>query len=70
MKIQAMISEQRNLRRASLVTPHPAGYQRFSYTPKKDIDPVRSSFRPGPYQFIVEWQLEEESTKPSLQVQW
>lgn len=64
---QAMQSEQRTLKKMSFTSGQWVGYERFSYTPKKDIEPVRSSFRPGAYHFVVEWQMEEEVGKSDRQ---
>ncbi|HNZ70173.1 MAG TPA: hypothetical protein PLT53_13225 [Prolixibacteraceae bacterium] len=42
------------------------GYERFGFTPKKDIKPMRAEYRPPKYNYVVEWQMEEEIRKPEI----
>ena len=56
--------EQKTLRRMSLSQVQGVGYGRYGISPKKDIEPVRIGYRPGPYHYVVEWQMEEEVGSP------
>ncbi len=34
--------------------------ERFGFTSKKDMPPIKSDFTPPKYTYVVEWQMEEE----------
>ena len=45
----------------SLNANTPLEYERIGITPKKNLQPLRSSYKPPQYHFVVAWQLEEDN---------
>ena len=55
--------KQKTFRKISSVSDTLLEYERIGITPKKDIQPFRSSYKPPQYHFVVAWQMEEDKKK-------
>lgn len=53
--------KQKTFRKMSLNANTPLEYERIGITPKKNLQPLRSSYKPPQYHFVVAWQLEEDN---------
>lgn len=51
---------QKTFRKMSITSNSLLEYERIGITPKKDIQPFRSSYKPPQYHFVVAWQMEED----------
>ena len=59
MNSLAMETQKKTLKKLSFKPEYAAGNERFGFTSRRDMPPIKTEFTPPQYTYIVEWQLEE-----------